>query len=208
MTAFTDEELQLAAQLSIPGGWDKAEAKPLKDKIKPVLLAKTSHCCCYCRRSMHGWHGLTIDIEHVLPKGNGKFSKYTFELRNLSVSCKRCNMSIKGSDTSFYSADFNEPDPFKSEHYKFIHPNLDNIDDHLEFVSEQHNAKIMVKYSIAVGSHKGNYAYQYFKLEKLEINSFDDAQDLPVVLPSEALPPDIAMEIAEVVDSAEAQEIN
>lgn len=207
MTAFTDEELQLAAQLSIPGGWDMEEAKPLKDKIKPVLLAKTSHCCCYCRRSMHGWHGLTIDIEHVLPKGNGNFPQYTFELRNLSVSCKRCNMSIKKSDISFYSAGANEPNPFKSEHYKFIHPNLDNIDDHLEFISEQRNAKIMIKYFIAGDSHKGNYAHKYFRLEKLEINSFDDAQDLTVVLPSESLPQDIATELVEVLDSAEAPAI-
>lgn len=207
MTAFTEEEKQQATQLSIPGGWDQEAAKPLKDKIKPILLARTHHCCCYCRRSMHGWHGLDIDIEHVLPKGAGNFPQYTFELRNLSVSCKRCNMSIKGSDKSFYSAGANELNPFKSEHYKFIHPNLDNIDDHLEFISEQWNAKIMIKYFVADKSLKGRYAYKYFRLEKLEINSFDEAQDLAVVLPSESLPLDLAKELVEIIDRAETPPI-
>ena len=152
---------------------------------------------------MHGWHGLTIDIEHVLPKCNGKFPQYTFDQRNLSVSCKRCNMGIKRNDTSFYNGGLDEPDPFKSEHYKFIHPNLDNIDNHLEFHSETHNTKIMIKYRVVNASLKGKYAFAYFQLQKLELNSFDEAQGLTDVTPSESLPPDLAKELNAVLDSIE-----
>jgi hypothetical protein len=201
MIVFTPEEEQLKARLSVVGGWDNDEATPLKAKIKPFLLTRTDHCCCYCRLSMHQWHGLTIDIEHVLPKGNGKFPQFTFEIRNLSVSCKRCNMGIKGSDTSFYVGAADEADPFRSEHYRFIHPNLDVANDHLELIVFQHNTKRMVKYRVVNTSLKGSETYEYFELQKVELNSFDEAQGLAEVFPSEELPPAIAQELKTVLDS-------
>jgi uncharacterized protein (TIGR02646 family) len=201
MIPFTAQEQQLIERLSVVGGWDNDDAKPLKAKIKPYLLARTSNCCCYCRRSMHHWHGITIDIEHVLPKGDGKFPQFTFEIKNLSVSCKRCNMGIKGSKTSFYLGAANEADPFKSEHYEFIHPNLDVVDNHLEFLSVQYNGKIMVMYQVVNASAKGSKTYEYFELRKLELNSFDEAQGLDDVSPSESLPPELARELKVVLGS-------
>lgn len=201
MIALTDEEKALIAELSVAGGWDNVVAKPLKKRIKTYLLAKTSHCCCYCRRSLHHWHGLTIDPEHVLPKGNGKFPQFTFELKNLSISCKRCNMGIKRDDTSFYIGTLNEADPFKSEHYEFIHPNLDVANDHLEILTVQYNEKLMIKYEVVGASKKGRYAYEYFELQKLELNSFDEAQGLTEVSPSESLPPELAEELKVVLES-------
>lgn len=201
MIAFTEEEKTLIAQLSVAGGWDQPQAAPLKKKIKPYLRKRTSDCCCYCRLSMHEWHGLTIDPEHVLPKAAEKFPQYSFELKNLSVSCKRCNMGIKNQDTSFYTGAMNEADPFKSEYYKFIHPNLDMVDDHLRVVSLQINANRMVKYQVVNASAKGKRTYEYFKLQKLELNSFDEAQGLTGVSPSESLPPELAEELKAVLDS-------
>lgn len=203
MIIFTAEEKKLIARLSVAGGWDTAEANPLKAKIKPYLLTKTFNCCCYCRRSMHQWYAMTIDIEHVLPKGNGKFPQFTFEIKNLSVSCKRCNMGIKRSDTSFYLGAADEADPFKSEHYAIIHPNLDVVDNHLGFLSVQYNGKLMVKYQVVNASMKGNTTYEYFELRKLELNSFDEAQGLADVLPSESLPSELAQELKVVLDSIE-----
>jgi hypothetical protein len=150
---------------------------------------------------MHGWHGLSIDIEHVLPKGNGKYPELTFELRNLSVSCKRCNMGIKREDTSFYIGGQNDVAPFKSANYKFIHPNLDVANDHLEILTMQHNEKLMIKYEVVGASTKGRSAYEYFKLRTLELNSFDEAQDLAEVSPSESFPPELARELDAVLDS-------
>ena len=201
MISFTDDEKLTIARLSVAGGWDQDNAKLLKAKIKPYLLAKTSDCCCYCRRSMHQWHGLTIDIEHVLPKSNGKYPQFTFDLKNLSISCKRCNMGIKGNDTSFYLGAPGEADPFKSEHYEFIHPNFDVADDHLGFLFVQLNNKLMVKYQVVNGSAKGTRAYEYFELKKLEIDSFDQAQGVDRVLPSETLPSALAQELKTFLNS-------
>lgn len=150
---------------------------------------------------MHEWHGLSIDPEHVLPKADGQFPQLSFELKNLSVSCKRCNMGIKGKDISFYSGELDAVDPFRSDYYKFIHPNLDVVDDHLRVISLQINANRMVKYQVVNTSVKGRYAYEYFKLQKLELNSFDQAQGLTEVSPSESLPPELATALKAVLDS-------
>jgi hypothetical protein len=200
---FTPEEQQLATRLSVVGGWDKIEAGSLKTKLKTHFLTKTCHCCCYCLRSMYQWHSITIDVEHVLPKGSGKFPQFTFEVRNLSVACKRCNMGIKGSDTSFYLGATNDPNPFRSELYEFIHPNLDTASQHLEFWSAQHNAKFMVKYQVLNDSTKGKATYEYFKLQRLEVNSFDEAQGLSAVLPDESIAPEITREILKAVEALE-----
>jgi len=155
---------------------------------------------------MNGWYNMTIDIEHVLPKGNGMYPQYMFEIKNLSVSCKRCNMGIKRSDTSFYLAAAGEADPFKSEHYEFIHPNLDVADDHLGFLCVQYNGKLMVKYQVVNASAKGSETYDYFELQKLELNSFDEAQGLADVSPSESLPPALAQELKIVLDSLQGDQ--
>jgi hypothetical protein len=195
MISFTDAEKQTALRLSVAGGWDHEDAAPLKAKIKPHLLSRTSRCCCYCRLSMHQWHGLTIDIEHVLPKADGKYPQLMFEPKNLSVACKRCNMGIKRDDTSFYIGSASEAEDFKSSHYTFVHPNLDAIDDHLSFHSQQHNNKLMVKYQVVNDSSKGKKAYEYFKLKDLEVNSFDGAQGLHDVELTDAVPPEVAKEV-------------
>lgn len=199
MIEFTADELQLITRLSITGGWDSDEAADLKRKIKTYLLPAANYCCCYCRRSMHQWHGLTIDTEHVLPKG--KFPQYTFRMENLNISCKRCNMGIKREDIKFYIGAETDPEPFKSEHYRIIHPNCDAVEDHLAFLSFQFNTKLMVKYQIIRGSLKGSETYRYFELSKLEINSFDEAQGLEAVTPSNALPPEFAKELNAVLDT-------
>ena len=59
----------------------------------------------------------------------------------------------------------------------------------------------MVKYQVVNGSAKGTNAYAYFKLQKLEMNSFDEAQGLEDVEPSDSLPPELAKELQTVLDS-------
>lgn len=199
MIKFSDLEKTLISTLSVAGGWDDKRAKSLKRKIKSYLLPKTSNCCCYCRRSMHQWHGLTIDVEHVLPKES--YPKYTFNLTNLSVSCKRCNMGIKGRDVSFFLSAKDESNPFRSELYKIIHPNFDSINQHLIFFCVQHNEKLMMKYWVMRGSKKGGETYAYFKLKNVETNSFDEAQGLEAVVPSETLPDGFAQELGKVLEA-------
>lgn len=187
---FTDQEKLLIVAHSKPNGWDDPAVAALKAKIRNYFISQGITQCCYCRRSMHMQHKLDIDTEHVLPKG--VFHKYTFEPRNLNISCKRCNMGIKREDTSFFLADENCLNPFESAHYKFLHPNLDVAKHHLRFKFEQEDDILIVKYKVVEGSAKGQETYEYFRLKELECEFLDEAQELPVVSPE--LPSAIADE--------------
>lgn len=202
MLEFTDNEKRLIKNLSIKDGWNHEDAKPLKKKITKHL--KDRHAvvqCCYCRRDLHMGHGLIIDPEHVLPKG--KFPQYAFEMKNLSLSCKRCNMGIKGEKTSFYLGAINAADPFLSDHYSFIHPNFDVVKDHLKIRVLQEDDDLLIKYTIVDGSLKGTNAYRFFELEKIEINTFDDVQGTTVTEISSEMPESIIDQIVDIVEELE-----
>ena len=153
------------------------EAKTLKivkDKIKDFHIKTTNERCCYCGHNTHNVHRVILDIEHILPKS--KFPQYMFTTKNLSIACKRCNLTMKGTDVNFLTRDFNDKHIFRSKYYKFIHPNLDNYDAHLLLDVRQLGKNIMIKYRVLNNSNKGSYTYNYFKLSALEKDSFDKAQ--------------------------------
>jgi hypothetical protein len=201
MIDFTPDEAQLIAQLSVPGGWDAKEAAALKKKIKDHFLANPVPCCCYCRLSMSPWHKITIDTEHVLPKQ--QFSRYTFDVRNLNISCKRCNMEIKGTDITFYVGLADEANPFRSELYLFVHPNLDKLDDHLQIISVQIGAKLLISYFPQ--TPKGQFTFEYFELNEIQTNSFNSGQGVTLETPSDNFPQEISKALRAVLKSIERE---
>lgn len=119
---------------------------------------------------------LSIDREHILPKGNQNYRHLSFTMWNLGASCKRCNMLYKGTDEGFIVAGQQSSNLNSSGCYYFIHPNFDLFKDHLGRRSEEVNDTTIVKYTVQNGSEKGEYTYDYFDLKGLEIGSFDTAQ--------------------------------
>lgn len=57
--------------------------------IKKVLLEETHGKCAYCESKIT--HIDYADIEHILPKS--KFPELTFSWRNLTISCRKCNLN-------------------------------------------------------------------------------------------------------------------
>jgi hypothetical protein len=157
--------------------WSHARLEAVKRKIKDHHLERQEDCCCYCNRNFYGEFRMVIDIEHVIPKS--EYLPHIFTQKNLSVACKRCNMNIKKADLGFLTITINLlPNRlFKSKYYRFIHPNLDNYDSHLLLYSVQQGRKKLIKYEVVNESEKGEFTYEYFKLSRLELNSFDLAQD-------------------------------
>ncbi|EID4391957.1 HNH endonuclease [Vibrio vulnificus] len=157
-------------------GWDNNKRlDSVKRKIKDLSMLKTYDNCCYCGRNIHGEFRMVLDIEHILPKS--LCLKHMFTMKNLSVSCKRCNMNIKKNRIDFLNVDIvTASRSFKSKHYKFIHPNVDNYDAHLLLNCIQRGRAIIKKYSVVNESSKGYFNYNYFQLEALEKNSFDEGQ--------------------------------
>ncbi|NEX76699.1 HNH endonuclease [Aeromonas rivipollensis] len=175
---FTQDEINEMVRVYNVGHqeWQRIAVDSIKEKIKSEKIARQNGFCCYCRRDIHSEFKMVLDIEHVIPKS--KLKKHMFSSKNLSVSCKRCNMKIKGEDVSFLSVPLNDLPKriFRTKLYKIIHPNLDRYTKHLDRIVLQIGDGIMVKYFIRNGSEKGRFTRNYFKLSELERNTFNVAQ--------------------------------
>lgn len=200
---FINAEIDLMKNAIAQGHtfWGDRSLDDIKRKIKDHLREKQDECCCYCSRNIDDEFNMVLDIEHVIPKS--KIVSEMFEMMNLAVSCKRCNMRIKGEDISFIQGDF---ETFKASHeyyhsdaYKFIHPNLDQWDENLVYLVAQANRRKIVYYQVLHGSIKGEYTKKYFELDKIQVNTFDEAQE--ATIRKEPLKPEIAKEFSKLVAS-------
>jgi len=181
MTALvlTHEEqsaVTTAQEKAIPWAEDNDLIKNVKAKIRAHHLARHDDTCCYCKTILHGAGHFMIDREHILPKGKALYKPYSFATWNLSISCKRCNMQLKGEDDDFVVDKINTARFTSSSNYQLLHPNFDRWDQHLCREARQVNTKCMVKYTLISTNPKGQYTYDYFNLKELEIDSFDSVQ--------------------------------
>jgi len=175
---YTDDELVAINQALLPGGkgWDDDLVVGIRTKIKNYYLVGDFYQCCYCASIFNGVHRISIDVEHILPKG--RFRSITFDELNVNVACKKCNLTSKGQKTDFVvDLVAMGTDYYRSEHYKFIHPNLDIYTDHLVIVTNRVGSKYLNKYVIKT-QDKGAYTYNYFKLKDFEIDTFNRAQGI------------------------------
>ncbi len=175
---FTQQEINEIIRVYYAGHneWNKIRLGTIKSKIKTEKSTRQNDFCCYCRRDIHNEFRLVLDIEHVLPKS--KIIKHMFTSKNISVSCKRCNMNVKGDDVSFLSMPIDELPKrvFRSKYYKIIHPNLDKYNNHLVRIAFQVGDEIFVKYFVKNRSEKGIFTREYFRLTEFERNSSNRAQ--------------------------------
>ena len=175
---FDKKDLADIAAAQDAGGdiWNNEVLKRVKRKIKYYLLAVPAAQCCYCARLMHGEFNMVIDIEHVLPKS--LYESEMFNMENLNIACKRCNMEIKKNDVSFLvdTAQMGT-DYYNSSHYYFVHPNLDEYSDHINVQIYRNADLVLIKYSVKT-EEKGNYTYKYFHLKELEIDTLNISQGL------------------------------
>lgn len=202
---FTDEDKNLIASAIKAGGkiWENDIIKPVKDKIKEYHREIQDEACCYCKRDTKGEFKFVLDIEHILPKHRPEFKQYMFTICNLSVSCKRCNMQIKGQKVDFITEiDKAKSNPCDSDLYKFIHPNLDNYYDHLHYIVEIVDNLRIIKYSVNDDSEKGKFTYDYFKLSQLERESYNKVQGVKDEEISEQIDDEIAKEIRELLKTS------
>jgi len=184
--AYASEELaavQLALKTKDPWNHDSIELaavsatlRKLKDRLRSHHLARHGSTCCYCRSVLHGGGHFTIDREHILPKD--KFPEFTYRVENLSVACKRCNMEFKKAKIAFLAVNRQQVThvPGESSWFFFIHPNLDDWRQHLRRFSQQIDKHTFVAYKIVNDSAKGLWTKSFFALDRLEIESFDNAQ--------------------------------
>lgn len=185
---FTDIEKEVIASALLtqkPWDWEPSGElgevlKSVKNKIRDLHMARHGNRCCYCRNNLMGGGPFVIDREHVLPKSIEAYKAFIYEVWNLGISCKRCNIEYKNNKIDFV-IDPNDAEALRTSlNYRLIHPNFDLYKDHIRFSRTQDDDITIVKYTKVPGSEKGNYTYDYFKLRDLEVGSFDEAQGVPV----------------------------
>lgn len=176
------EEHAVAQAMTERRPWDSELVEDIKKKIKAFHLELTQQACCYCYRNLHGEFSMVIDVEHILPKRH--YGSLTFKIGNLSVACKRCNMLVKKDNLDFLNKPVSAADYADTDKFRFVHPNLDTRLDHLDRLSVEARGKRIVKYTVRQDSPKGRFAYTYFRLAELEMDSFDRAQGADIPTPA------------------------
>lgn len=150
----------------------KSALMSVKIKIKEFHLGKTNHKCCYCRRSLRDAI-IESDREHVVPKSRCKSLAY--DIFNLSIACKRCNMTYKGEKVDHLI----RPEDIESEYkdpdsYRIPHPNIEDYEDHIVRNTIQCDRGEVTTYKCY--TDQGKFLYEFVQLEKLCVDEFDIAQ--------------------------------
>ena len=179
-----EEAIEFALSKENPWAHDDKQLSSVKDTIKDIKnrirdfhMQRQSNQCCYCRTILHGTGSFMIDREHILPKS--RYSKLTYNISNLSVACKRCNMEIKKDELGFIRSIQDIEANFDDEsQYLFIHPNHEKYSNFIIRRQEQVGDHCAIKYIYDEGCEKSKFTYNYFKLEGLEIDSINETQGL------------------------------
>ncbi|RKS23360.1 uncharacterized protein (TIGR02646 family) [Flavobacterium endophyticum] len=204
---FTEDDFKNIKKAIDEGGkiWENKILLSFKKKFKSYYRSISNDQCCYCKRDIKAEFKMVIDIEHILPKS--EFVDLMFDVINLSVSCKRCNMNIKKEDYSFVKdSKLIKENHLDKDLYKIIHPNLDSYFDHLNYNVEIVNELKIVKYRVVGESEKGDFTYKYFKLFEFEIDLMNHAQGIVVRDElSELIDFDTAKEIKELLNKLKAK---
>lgn len=178
---FTDAENALIAGAWHSGvfDWNGAELKGLRSRIRAFYRSVLKDECCYCRKQFLDDHPLAVDIEHVLPKS--KFHSFAISAVNLTVACKRCNMTIKRDRLDFlhgFTIDQVMEAAESSQTYEIIHPNLDDYYEHVSIRSVAIDAFTLRRYLIVSDSEKGRRTVEFFDLRDLERDELDAIQGI------------------------------
>lgn len=163
--------------------WDCNSFKTAKKLIKDSLKKEFDTRCSYCLRKFSDDEDIIIHIEHVLPKD--VYKKYTFEPRNLTLSCPRCNTgSQKGTRTDFINTplvgeSYDESIDFSLSNYKFIHPKLEKNSNFYILVALDIDGDVFRRYKIINYHSKLRYTFKFFNLKKIEVGSLDSCMGIP-----------------------------
>lgn len=139
---YTDEENDLAQLLNsknydtwtcpcpnteFPRGTSTKREK-LKKKLKEQLLILQNNYCAYCGRNFNLVTNSKIHRDHILPKSMERYRKFTFESKNIVLSCDTCN-GLDTKKANDYVTTYN--DHYEGINTSIVHPHLDNIEEHV-----------------------------------------------------------------------------
>ncbi|WP_371324531.1 HNH endonuclease [Dechloromonas sp. ZY10] len=108
----------------------KGEIVEVRKHIRNHYLVQQHYCCAYCRIEKKESHGMTWDVEHILPKS--LFPEFLFEPENLAIACKECNGPKDNINILSEPSKKQKQLPKTSGEYTIVHPHFDIYSDHFE----------------------------------------------------------------------------
>lgn len=150
----------------------------IKAKIKDYFYKKSSKCS-YCNTLLQD-RNIETDREHIVPK---KYRRIlTYNLFNLTLACKRCNMTYKKQTLNHISPTVvssieNNNHLYDKDSYLIPHPNIEpifGVGCHIRHQQYQEDDISFVSYQYI--TPKGEYLYNLVRLDELEIDTLDESQ--------------------------------
>lgn len=128
--SFTAGELRIIANnFNTHSDWTKAIFNPIKQNIIAYLRIQQNNTCCYCKYQL-GFDIKQVDIEHIIPKS--EYEKFTFENRNLALSCPACNTK-KSTKPVLNNAISNYPTD--GTNFVIVHAHFDEYSNHIDIIN-------------------------------------------------------------------------
>lgn len=144
--------------------WDNSLARPpwvwgdqkritlLKAEIKNCLQELQGDFCAYC--GMPFYVTSSTQIEHIAPKGNGRYPQFMFNESNLVHACSLCNgFEKKEAENNFDTISVLNA-VYELCVFNIVHPYLDDPDDHFEFT--QAGNRVLITHRTAKGQRSIN----------------------------------------------------
>lgn len=156
---FKDSELQIIdVHFQTHTDWAKPIFSSIKNNLIDYLREQQDNTCCYCKYKL-GFDIKEVDIEHIVPKGRnkGEYERFTFESKNLALSCPACNTK---KSTKPVLNKIIATYPTDSEDFIIVHAHLDNYSEHID---------IYDKCVFSAKSEKGKETILYCDLLRLSI---------------------------------------
>ncbi|MBX8609508.1 hypothetical protein K5D65_20170 [Pseudomonas cichorii] len=104
----------------------------IRKAVRAHYLKEQRFLCAYCRMEKKEEHGLTWDVEHILPKS--VYPRFLYMPLNLAMVCKECNIAKSDKDVLYRALSPRAELPINSEAYKIVHPHHDKYSDHFEII--------------------------------------------------------------------------
>ncbi len=102
----------------------------IRSSIRNHYLLEQRFLCAYCRVEHKQRHGLTWDVEHIIPKA--MHPQFLYEPENLALACKECNISKDNQNVLTRKLPKGTSLPRDRSDYLIIHPHHDKYSDHME----------------------------------------------------------------------------
>ena len=137
---------------------DGVKIDNLKNYIKDALKESQGLYCAYC--------GLELEltsasqIEHIAPKGNGRYPKFMFHSCNLTLACSLCNGFEKKEKREHFKTIGVLKTKYEDCYFNIVHPYLDDPTEHFDLSRDGEGI------TISSLSLKGQKSIVVFKLDE------------------------------------------